>query len=43
MSLGTLYVIYVYVVLGAGLLRSTGGCVVQHVLRIPDSLCEQPV
>ncbi|KHG22647.1 hypothetical protein F383_29036 [Gossypium arboreum] len=43
MSLGTKYVIYVYVVLSAGLVRLTDGCVVQHVLRIPDSLCEQPV
>ncbi|KHG29507.1 hypothetical protein F383_35521 [Gossypium arboreum] len=34
------YVIYVYVVLGAGLVRPTGGWVVQHVLRIPDNLCE---
>ncbi|KHG11667.1 UvrABC system B [Gossypium arboreum] len=36
------YVIYVYMVPGANLVHSTGGWVVRHVLRIPDSLCEQP-
>ncbi|KHG14513.1 hypothetical protein F383_24315 [Gossypium arboreum] len=28
---------------GIRLICSTGGWVVRHVLRIPDSLCEQPV
>ncbi|KHG18180.1 hypothetical protein F383_00914 [Gossypium arboreum] len=43
MSLGTPYVIYVYAVPGAGLVRPTGGWVVRHVLWILDNFCEQAV
>ncbi|KHG19553.1 thiazole synthase [Gossypium arboreum] len=48
MSLGTIcielirYAICVYVNPGASLVRSTGGWVARHVLRVPISLCEQP-